>query len=187
MKADKNQRFYRYGWKTGTAYTGETDAEWIARGGHLGTAKKWEGIDGHGNQGHISKTIHDWLNPHAYHMPEHDLWRAFWLITIQDALGLTYGATRPCIDCHLSYGCECFNNTTGVGQIAHDRKARCTWPVHTLQQCAIEFIEGDKATEYCAIMNIEVDELRRLYKKLLTTKQAGAKRKLTSYIRRSGT
>lgn len=171
---DKDRKFYRSGWRDRNAVK-ESDKEWIARGGHLGTAKAWHTIDmGKGS-------FHDWLNPHAPHQPEHDLWQAFWMVTIQDALGVSSKAKKPCIECHLDSECGCFVNDTGAGRVSFARKLACTWKPHTVQQCALDYINSDMAREDADLMGIKIEYI----KKLLTEHGPGVKRKLTSTIRRS--
>ena len=171
---DKQRKFYRSGWRDRNAVK-ESDKEWIARGGHLGTAKAWHTIDmGQGS-------VHDWLNPHAPHQAEHDLWQAFWMVTIQDALGVSSKAKRPCVECHLDSGCVCFSNPNGVGRVSYAHRLACHWKPHTVQQCAINYINSDMAKEDADLMGIKIEYI----KKLLTDHGPGVKRKLTSTIRRS--
>jgi hypothetical protein len=135
----------------------ETDAEWIARGGHLTTKNSWDAIDFG-----VKAKLHDWLGKSASHMPEHDFWEAFFTLTVEDALGISPTANEPCVDCHRESEDGC---SFGKGQRkTTQRNIKCTWTPHTVQQCALDYLNGPMAAEDCETLGIAVDYLRRLLK-----------------------
>lgn len=137
-------------WAMGTA--GETDAEWIARGGHLTAKKGFDAIDFG-----VKKLIHGWLDPHKAHIPEMDFWTSFFAITVDDALGFDPASKRRCATCHAE---ECTYVTTYK---KHNFNSKyCDWVPHTIQQCALNYINGPMAEEDCQLLGIEVSYLRRL-------------------------
>jgi hypothetical protein len=134
----------------------ETDKEWIARGGQLGTV--WDAID----KGR--KEVIDWLAPvRASNSPEYDFWTEFFTLTIQDAQGISPGADKVCLQCHIESGDGCFS--AGKRGMYYNRRRKwqvCHWVSHTVQQCAQTYIAGQMAEEDCALLGIEVSYLRKL-------------------------
>lgn len=139
----------------------ETDKEWIARGGHLTTKKAWDAID-FGVKG----KLHDWLAPHQAHCPEFDLWEAFFTLTVEDAIGLSPTANHPCEECHREAEDGCNFGPGHRKDTKHN--STCTWTPHTVQQCALDYLNGPMAEEDCELLGIAVDYLRQLLAELKT-------------------
>jgi hypothetical protein len=131
----------------------ETDKEWIARGGHLTTKDSWNAIDFG-----VKANIHGWMDKHKAHIPEYDFWTSFFAITVDDALGTDPASKKNCVVCHQESEDGCFRN----GSHWRSPINVCTWKKHTVQQCAINYINGPMAAEDCAMLGIEVSYLRKL-------------------------
>ena len=138
--------------------TAETDKEWIARGGHLTTKHSWDAIDFG-----VKAKLHDWLAPYKAHCPEYDFWEAFFILTVEDAIGLSPIANHLCQECHQETEDGCSFGPGHQRQRKNPkRKTKCTWTPHTIQQCALNYINGPMAKEDCELLGIAVDYLRRL-------------------------
>lgn len=114
----------------------ETDKQWVERGGHLGC--------------YILGVNHDpqtenWRLSRSSMSPEQEFWMEFFMLLLQDALGLTAQAQHDCLDCH--------------GDL---RKKDTPKIHHTIQECAKNFIESSYlCEEYCDLINIDIHSLRK--------------------------
>lgn len=155
-KNAKNPSIYR--WQH------ETDKEWIARGGQ----KDITNIDAIdlGKRDGFDWTIH--TRPTS---PEQAFWSQIMVELVKDAVGLNPGVKRICTKCHADMDCGCYKEfklSSGEDYIRKTSKKPCPkgYIDHTIQDCALWFINNDPVCEeYCIMLGITVSYLREYVKK----------------------
>lgn len=164
-----------HGWST------EPDKEWIARGGHKGIYLA--GLD------FGAKDVQD-LNLRSRQVsPELAMWQDFFTLLVQDAMGISPGVKKICTRCHSEQGCGCyqiFQLESGEEYTRKTKKRRCPLNIvdHSIQQCAIRFINEDPlCEEYCGLAGISVTYLRRYLSKGEFKGNAFDKKRETKVIR----
>lgn len=124
---------------------GETDAEWIARGGHLlAKGSREQQMNEPTDLPNLNDSTEAWS-------PEHGFWHEFFDLAINDALSRSPGSNKVCQDCHVESGdgcCDAHGNFRG-------RTKHCTF-AKTIQQCGLEWFSTRQAEETCTMLGIEL-------------------------------
>lgn len=142
----------------------ETDKEWIARGGHLGA--NMDALD-------VSpRSVYDWNVNNRPASPEQAFWSHMIIELVKDAIGINPGVKNEiCSRCHADMDCGCYQVfvlPSGQDYIRKTKKGKCpkAYKDHTVQACAIYFINNDPmCEEYCTMLGITVSYLRQYIKK----------------------